>query len=241
MKVLGIIPARGGSKGVPRKNVRLLCGKPLLQYTAEAALAAKRLARVVLSTEDEEIAEVGRHCGLDVPFLRPLALAKDDTPTLPVLQDVVRRLATMGEVYDAVCLLQPTSPLRPATLIDSCIERLEATHADAVVTILPVPAEHNPHWTFFQDADGCLTISTGETVIIPRRQLLPPAFHREGSVYVTRYDVLMNQNSLYGKRLYGVPVLPGGSVNIDTLADWAKAESLILRRSPVVCVESPAS
>ena len=227
MNVLGIIPARGGSKGVPRKNIRPLCGKPLLQYTAEAALAAKRLSRVVLSTEDAEIAEIGRRCGLDVPFLRPVDLAEDDTPTLPVLQDVVRRLEAMGEAYDAVCLLQPTSPLRPAALIDACIERLETSDADAVVTILPVPAEYNPHWVFFQDSEGCLTISTGETIIIPRRQLLPPAFHREGSVYVTRRDVLMTRNSLYGERLVGVPVRPGGSVNIDTLDDWGKAESMI--------------
>lgn len=242
MQILAIIPARGGSKGVPRKNIRPLCGKPLLVYTAEAALAATRLSRIVLSTEDAEIAEVGRRCGLEVPFLRPADLARDDTPTLPVLQDVVRRLEAQGERYDAICLLQPTHPLRPAALIDACIERLEATEADAVVTILPVPAEYNPHWVFFQDPEGCLTISTGETMIIPRRQLLPPAFHREGSVYVTRRDVLMNRNSLYGERLVGVPVLPGGSVNIDTLADWAKAESMLsMRRSSSPCVESPVS
>src|SRR6266516_4625509 len=111
-RVLGIITARGGSKGIPRKNIRLLGAKPLLQYTAEAAFGAKRLARVILSTEDEEIADVGRQCGLEVPFLRPSALARDDTPTLPVLQHAVRALEEGGESYDAICLLQPTNPFR---------------------------------------------------------------------------------------------------------------------------------
>ncbi len=118
MKTLGIVPARGGSKGIPRKNIVPLLGKPLLAYTAEAALAAQRLTRVILSTEDEEIARVGRQCGLAVPFLRPTELARDDTPTIPVLQDVVRKLEAAGEVYDAVFILQPTTPLRRAEDID---------------------------------------------------------------------------------------------------------------------------
>src|ERR1041384_5143897 len=111
MRVLGLIPARGGSKGVPRKNIRLLAGKPLLQYTAEAALSARKLARVILTTDDEEIAETGRQCGLEVPFLRPAELAQDDTPTLPVMQHVVDWLEKQGEAYEAICLLQPTNPL----------------------------------------------------------------------------------------------------------------------------------
>ncbi len=106
--------ARGGSKGIPRKNITALLGKPLLWYTADAALRARRLARVVLSTDDPEIARVGAECGLDVPFLRPAELARDDTPTLPVLQDVVRRLEEAGDRYDAVLTLQPTNPLRRA-------------------------------------------------------------------------------------------------------------------------------
>src|SRR4051812_11741596 len=118
MKVLAIITARGGSKGIPRKNLAPLAGKPLLAYTAEAALAARSLARVVLSTDDEEIAEVGRKLGVDVPFMRPAELARDDTPTLPVLQDVVRRLEAAGEHYDAIFTLQPTNPLRRSSDID---------------------------------------------------------------------------------------------------------------------------
>src|SRR5689334_14280721 len=103
MNVLGIITARGGSKGIPRKNIRLLGGKPLLQWTAEAALSAKRLSKVILTTDDKEIAETGRRCGIEVPFLRPAELALDSTPTLPVLQHAVRSLEQAGERYEAVC------------------------------------------------------------------------------------------------------------------------------------------
>ncbi len=230
MRVLAIIPARGGSKGVPRKNIRLLGGKPLLWYTASAARAATRLTRVVLSTDDAEIAGVGRDCGIEVPFLRPPALAQDDTPTLPVLQDIVRRLAAAGENYDAVCLLQPTTPFRPPGLIDACVDLLAETGADAVVSVQRVPATYNPHWVFTPDADGFLHVCTGDATIIPRRQLLPPAFHRDGSVYVTRCPVLLEQNSLFGTRLAGYEV-PGTTVNIDTLADWARAEERLAAES----------
>ncbi|MGB1249488.1 MAG: cytidylyltransferase domain-containing protein [Candidatus Promineifilaceae bacterium] len=224
LRVLGIITARGGSKGVPRKNIRLLAGKPLLQYTAEAASASMRLTRTVLSTDDAEIADVGRACGLDVPFMRPAELAQDRTPTLPVLQHVVDTLEAEGECYDAICLLQPTNPLRRAEQIDGCIELFERSKADSVVTMLPVPAEYNPHWVYFQNEDGSFQLSTGELQPIPRRQSLPPAFHREGSVYVMGRDVLMEQGSLFGRKLLGYPIDPSQSVNIDTWDDWKSAE-----------------
>ena len=227
MRVLGVIPARGGSKGVPRKNIQMLRGKPLLAYTAAAALASRRLSRVVLSTEDEEIADIGRRCGIEAPFPRPPELARDESPMLPVVQHAVRFLEEAGERYDAVCPLQPTNPLRTAEDIDACIQLLETSEADAVVTMLPVPAEFNPHWVYFADGDGLLRLSTGEAAPIPRRQELPPAFHREGSVYVTRRDVLMEQNSFYGARLLGYVMDAARSVNIDTPEDWRRAEALL--------------
>lgn len=227
MRVLGIVTARGGSKGVPRKNIRLLGGKPLLAWTADAARGATRLARTILSTDDAEIAEVGRACGLEVPFMRPAELAGDRAPTLPVLEHAVAQLEAAGDRFDAICLLQPTNPLRTSALIDECIATLERTGADCVVTTLPVPAEYNPHWVYFQDARGDLVLATGEAAPIPRRQDLPPAVHREGSVYVTRRDVLVEQHSLYGARVVGVPVEEARCVNIDTLEDWARAEAMI--------------
>ena len=230
MRTLAVIPARGQSKGIPRKNIKPLCGLPLLAYTAQAALAARRVTSVILSTDDEEIAQVGRQHGLRVPFLRPAELARDDSPTLPVVRHAIEWASSNGEQYDAVCILQPTTPLRQAGLVDACIALLEDSKADSVCTILPVPPRHNPHWVYFQDASGSLRLSTGETEPIPRRQSLPPAFHREGSVYVALTTVVIEQNSLYGQTLRGVVVDPDETVDIDTPEDWARAESMLQKR-----------
>ena len=227
MRVLGVITARGGSKGIPRKNIRPLAGKPLLRYTAEAALAAQRLTDVLLSTDDEEIAKLGRSCGLQVPFLRPTELAQDDTASLPVVQHAVHWMEARGHYYDAICLLQPTNPLRRAEHIDACIDLLDQHDVDAVITVLPVPPKYNPHWVFFQDQQGLLQLATGESQIIARRQDLPPAYHREGSVYVTCRDVLMDSNSLFGDRLLGLPLDPNECVNIDGPSDWKRCEQLL--------------
>jgi CMP-N-acetylneuraminic acid synthetase len=230
MRVLGLIPARGGSKGVPRKNLRLLHGRPLLAYTAEAARSARSLDRVVLSTDDPEIADLGVSLGLDVPFLRPPELAEDETPMLPVVQHAVRLLEARGYRYDAVCLLQPTNPLRGGDLVDACVARLASSGADSVVTVLRVPPEHNPHWVYFENGDGFLTLSMGAETPISRRQLLPPAYHREGSVYVTRRRVVVDGDSLYGARVAPVLVDEHASVNVDTMADFERAERLLAAR-----------
>src|SRR5262249_51822605 len=112
-------------------------------------------------------------------------------------------------------------------VIDACVSLLGSTNADAVVTVLSVPPKYNPHWVYFQDGAGLLRLSTGEAAPLPRRQELPPAFHREGSVYVTRSNILMECNSLYGKRLVGYPLEQKHSVNIDGLEDWDRAEMLV--------------
>lgn len=227
LRVLGLIPARGGSKGVPRKNVRPLGGRPLLAYTADAAKASSRLTEIVLSTDDEEIAQVGRALGLDVPFLRPAELARDETPTLPVVVHALEWLEEHGRRFDAVCLLQPTNPFRRAEDIDGCIALFEERRADAAVSVLPVPHEYNPHWVYLRCDDGCIHLAMGAMNPIPRRQDLPPAYHREGSVYVTRRDVVLDQNSLYGRFVVGYEMDPRRSVNVDSRDDWDRAESLL--------------
>lgn len=234
MKVLGIIPARGGSKGVPRKNIRLLHGKPLLVYTAEAGLGSKRLSRVILSTEDDEIADIGRTCGLDVPFIRPNELAMDSSPTLPVVKHAVKWLEALGETFDAVCLLQPTSPLRRSVDIDNCIELLERRGADSVISVRPVPNEYNPKWVYWQDESGSLSISVGDKNPVTRRQDLPPAYHRDGSVYVTRTAVVVDGDSLYGDSVVGYNIPLEFSLNIDTEADWREAESRLAHQTGLV-------
>jgi CMP-N-acetylneuraminic acid synthetase len=227
MNVLGLITARGGSKGVPRKNVRLLNGRPLLAYTIQSALGAKSIGRLVLSTDDEEIAAIGRSFGADVPFMRPAELALDTTPTLPVVQHALEELSTLGEEFAAVCLLQPTNPLRRASDIDACVEILFRSGADSVVSVLPVPHEYNPNWVYWRQNGGTLKLSTGESEPTPRRQDLPSAFHRDGSIYVTRTTTILGKKSLYGDRVQGYEIDPRYSVNIDTEDDWKVAEARI--------------
>lgn len=231
LRTLGLIPARGGSKGIPRKNIRLLGGRPLLKFTAEAALAASRLSRVVLSTDDHAIAEVAVACGLDVPFLRPPELAQDDTPMLKVVQHALGYMERKGDTFDAVCILQPTTPFRELQVIDDCIDRLEREEVDCVMTVREVPTEFNPRWVYFTAQDGCLRLSTGDPAPIPTRQALPPAYYRDGSVYVSRRDVVMQRNSLYGRLVAGHLVTSRPAINIDTEEDWRRAEQFLCAAS----------
>ncbi len=210
-----------------RKNVRLLAGRPLIGWTIEAARGSRLLTRTIVSTDDAEIAGIARDWGAEVPFMRPVELAADDTPMLPVVTHAVSQIESRGEQFEAICLLQPTNPLRTAELIDDCIEAFIASGAETLVTVLPVPEKYNPRWVYFRQPDGRMILSTGEKLPISRRQDLPPAFHREGSIYLTRRDVLLDGGSLYGERLIGFPVPPERSVNIDSPEDWERAESII--------------
>jgi CMP-N-acetylneuraminic acid synthetase len=229
--VLGIVPARGGSKGIHRKNLAPLLGKPLLAYTAQAALASKRLTRVVVSTDDEEIALAGREWGLDVPFMRPAELACDDTPMIPVLQDVVRKLEFANERYDAVFILQPTSPLRRPDDIDGAIEMLQATGADSVISFVDVGEKHPARMKAI-DTDGRVSDPAfAEAYEGQRRQELPKLYLREGSVYVTRRAVLMEQNSLKGKDCRAWIVSGDRACNIDGPFDLFLAEQILKYRA----------
>jgi CMP-N-acetylneuraminic acid synthetase len=198
MQVLGVITARGGSKGIPKKNIALLMGRPLLAYTADAALAACRLTRVVLSTDDPEIAEAGRRCGIEVPFLRPAELARDSTPSIPVMQDVVRRLESEGARYDATFLLQPTNPLRTADDIDGAVDLLERTGADSVISFVDAGERHPARMKSIDASGRVIDPPFAEPFEGMPRQQLPKLYLRDGSVYLTRRDVLMDGNSLKG-------------------------------------------
>lgn len=230
MRVLGIVTARGGSKGIPRKNIAPLLGKPLLAYTAESALSARRLTRVILSTEDEEIARIGRQCGLDVPFLRPVELAGDDTPTILVLQDAVRRLEEGGECYESVLTLQPTNPLRLAEDIDGSIELLEESGADSVISFVDVGEKH-PARMKFVSRDGRISDPPfAEEFEGQRRQDLPKIYLREGSIYLTRRVILMEHNSVQGRDCRAWIIPPQRYCNIDTPLDLFIAEQMLKYR-----------
>lgn len=227
MKVLGLIPARGGSKGIPGKNIKNLGGKPVLAYTIESAKESKYLTKTILSSDDPEIIQVATQLGLEVPFVRPSDLAADASPTLPVIIHALRFFEELGEQFDAVCLLQVTNPFRRKGMIDEAIQKFIETDADALVSVLPVPHEFNPHWVFEPQEDGILKIATGEEKIITRRQELPPAYYRDGAIYLTKTQVLLDQNSLYGKKLAYLVGDQDRYVNLDTMKDWEAAESLV--------------
>lgn len=234
MKVLGLIPARGGSKGIPGKNIKPLQGKPLLAYTFDSARESSLLTRVILSSDDPGIIRVAKEIGLEAPFQRPADLATDTTPTLPVIIHALESLAQQGDYFDAVCLLQTTNPFRPKGMIDLAIQKLAESDADALVSVLPVPHEFNPHWVFEPGLDGNLRIATGENKIISRRQDLPPAFFRDGAIYLTKTQVLLEQQSLYGEKLAFIVGDESRYINLDTLRDWEKAEQLVKEFFPSI-------
>jgi len=223
MKILGIITARGGSKGVPGKNIKLLGGNALLTYTANAANQSKLLLKTILSSDDTAIIEIAKKEQIEVPFIRPNDLANDTATSISVVQHAIAYMESIGEFYDAVCLLQPTSPFREKGFIDAAIQKFIAEDADALVSVLPVPHEYNPHWVFEPNSSGFLQIATGEKIIISRRQDLPKSYFRDGSVYITKTEII-KKGSFYGEKLSYLESNPDFYVNIDTLKDWEIAE-----------------
>lgn len=224
MKVLAVITARGGSKGIPGKNIKKLGSKPLIAYVIEDALRCSDLDRVIVSTDSTEIAEIAEQYGAEVPFMRPTELATDSATSIDVVKHA---LLALDKEYDAVCLLQPTSPFKPRGFISKCINHFEHTNADSLVSVLKVPHEYNPHWTFKMGEDGELSISTGEEKLIPRRQELPATYHRDGSVYVISRNLILQENKFIGGKTVGILSDPRYYANLDTMQDWQRAQELL--------------
>ena len=243
MRVLGIITARGGSKGIAGKNLKALAGKPLLAYTIEAAQAATALDRVILSTEDAAIAEAGRALGCAVPFTRPADLSRDETAHLPVIQHAAAWMQTeAGYRADAVMILQPTSPLRTAADIDAAVALLELSGADSVLSVSAVPPHSHPMRALRLDADGrAVLFASGRPVRerVNRRQELPEAWVMNGAIYVCRTALLFAaEASLYGDHVVAYRMPVERSISIDDLHDWAAAERLLAQASSPQAVTS---
>jgi CMP-N,N'-diacetyllegionaminic acid synthase len=225
MNVLGVVPARGGSKGIPRKNVVTVGGRPLLAYTADAALASQRLTRVVISTDDPAITETARGLGLEAPFLRPAELASDEAPMLAVLQHAVKEMTTGGFRPDAVVLLQPTSPLRRAEHIDRAIELLESTGADSVVSVVEVPHQFSPSSVMTLDGDRLRPFSDGPPPT--RRQDKPKTYARNGPAVLAVRTSVLERGSLYGDDCRPFVMSDAESLDIDSADDLRVFESLM--------------
>ena len=227
--VLGIVPARGGSKGVPGKNVRPLAGRTLLEYTARAARESGVLDRVILSTDSPEIADTGRRAGLDVPFMRPVALASDDTPMLAVIQHALESLARDGWSPDMIVLLQPTSPLRRPDHIRAAVTTLHDTKADSVVTVVEIPRHLSPDYVMRLDG-GRLQPFLPEGARVTRRQDARPAYSRDGTVYAFWRATIERFGGIYGADCRPLLIDARESLSIDSPADWDAAERLLAGR-----------
>lgn len=217
-RVLGVIPARGGSKGVLRKNIRLVDDRPLIAYTIDAARQSRLLTDYLVSTDDAEIADVARREGARV-LMRPPELAADDTPMTPVIKH-----AMAGEHYDYVVILQPTTPLRTADDIDTALQILFETRADTVVSVYLVD-DHHPS-RMYKLIDNRL-IPYDKEPANRLRQSLPPVYHRNGAVYASRAAVILEQNSTIGANLRPYIMPRALSINIDDELDLAFADFLL--------------
>jgi CMP-N-acetylneuraminic acid synthetase len=229
VSILGVIPARGGSKSVPRKNIRTLAGKPLLVYTIEAALASLLLTDLVVSTDDPEIREVALNCGAQAPFLRPAKLATDTALAIPTIQHAVGEMEIRrGSPYDYVVMLQPTTPLRTSSDIDEALTHLIESDADGIISVVHVDNWHPMKMKKF--IGDLLVDYERPPVENPPRQSLSPVYMVNGAIYATKRDVFMNDASFQGKRCLGYIMPVERSVNIDSDVDFIVAEYMLQRQ-----------
>ena len=226
-KIVAIIPARGGSKGVPDKNIKMLAGKPLIAYTIKEALESKYIDRTIISTENERISEISEKHGAEI-IDRPNELSRDDTPTLPVLRHVVDYLEKNEKCsVDIIVLLQPTSPLRKASDRDDAIEKFSKSGADLVVSVTEM--KHHPFWSFEIDGDRLKPfVKDGFKTI--KRQDLPKVYTVNGAIYVMSAE-RARSDSIFGGDMRAVIMSEEKSVDIDTPLDFKITELLIKEMS----------
>lgn len=226
MSYLGIIPARGGSKRFPGKNIAMLNGQPLIAHTIKAATHAQRLTRTIVSTDDAEIAAVAKDWGGDVPFIRPALFAGDQSPAIDVITHALDQLDSQGSIFDAVVLLQPTSPFRTGVHIDAAIALFEETGADTV-TAVRIAQEH-PYYSWTQKGDALVPFFSLNEQSMPRQQL-PPALVENGAIYVIK-RALLAQGTFYGMKVVPYLMNESSSLDIDTFEDFQYAEFVMNRR-----------
>ncbi len=218
-KILGVIPARGGSKGIPNKNIIDVGGEPLIYYTIKAGSDSKMLTHCVVSTESDEIERVAKACGGDVPFKRPKDLSSDNAVSMPVMKHAIRFMEKKQKCkYDIVVMLQPTTPLRLAEDIDNSLILLEETKADAVISVVDVGANHPLRMKRVVDGRLINYIDQGYENMQPRQEL-PPVYIRNGAIYAVKRDVLMENDSWVGDDVRAYIMPTERSVNIDAIQD----------------------
>lgn len=229
-KIIGVIPARGGSKSIPRKNIKILQGKPLVAYTIEEAKKSKYLTHLVVSTEDEEIKNISLKYGAEVPFLRPKELATDDALAIPTVQHTVITIEKIKNIkYNYVIMLQPTTPLRETEDIDKALAMLIEADADGIISVVDVDNWHPMKMKKFDENSYLIDYQT-PPVENPPRQILPKVYMVNGAIYATKRDVFMEKNTFKGEKCLGYIMPPERSVNIDTEIDFLIAEYYLRKR-----------
>lgn len=231
-KCLAVIPARGGSKKLPGKNIRLLDGKPLIAYAIEAALGSGKLDRVIVSTDDKEIAEIAVKHGAETPFLRPAELAKDDSPDRPVLMHVISWLKeNEGYVADTVAILRPTTPLKTAEMIDACLGMLEEKRfLTSVRSVTKAQGVYHPYWMYKSAKDTLLPFIDGVDITkYYQRQLLPLCYRLNGMVDVARGETIMSCENVYGPSIGFFEIAEEYAIDIDTQFDFDFCEFMMRR------------
>jgi CMP-N,N'-diacetyllegionaminic acid synthase len=229
MAIVGLIPARGGSKGIPQKNIAPCAGRPLLAYTAESALRAERLDRIILSTDDKAIALVGAGLGIEVPFMRPPELSGDKASSLGVIAHALDWLEAQGETVEALVLLQPTSPLRRAAQIDEAIARFRASGADTLVSVIEVPHRFHPESLMRMEGDALLPLKTVGQMML-RRQDLPKLYARNGPAILILSPKQIRAGNFYGGRTVAYEMPASDSLDIDAPEDLTLAEMTLAQR-----------
>jgi CMP-N,N'-diacetyllegionaminic acid synthase len=227
-KVLAVIPARGGSKGVPRKNIREVAGKPLIAWTIEEAKKSKYVDRLILSSDDSEIIQVAKQWGCDVPFIRPAELAQDDTPGIEPVLHALREIPN----YHYIVLLQPTSPLRTAEDIDRCIEICVQNQGNVCVSV--VKPDKSPYWMYTVNEANLLTPLLNSERVITRRQDMPEVYALNGAVYVANIPFLMDKKSFITEETFAYVMPRERSIDIDSELDLKIASMLLNHLSPEI-------
>ena len=229
-ETVAVVPARGGSKGIPRKSIAQVAGRPLLAWTAEAALATPGLDRVLLSTDDDEIAGVGESLGLAVPFRRPAELASDDAPMTAVTAHALAWCMAQGIDVDVVVLLQPTSPLRRAEHITGALDLLASSDAESVVSVVEVPHQYNPVSVLRRDGAGLLERWDATGPLVTRRQDKPSVYARNGPAIVANRAAVVARGDAYGDPLAGYLMSANDSFDIDEPDDLFLVDLLLRHR-----------
>jgi CMP-N,N'-diacetyllegionaminic acid synthase len=223
MGTLAIIPARGGSKGIPRKNIKEFNGKPLISYTISAALGSVRVDKVIVSTDDDEIARVANSCGAEVPFKRPAEISKDSSTDHQFLKHAVEWFRERGEIFETIVFLRPTNIFRTSEDIDNAILKLSESSNDSVRGVSK--AVYSPYWMKKLEGDRLVPFLESEYTYA-RRQLLPEVFQGNGTVEVLKSDLILNQENFYGDNIGYLKMDDISAIDIDTPLDFAMAEFL---------------